>query len=68
MIDCDNKISQLGKLGYDNPITFLPSYFLKSTKHTLVSHPCENKIRKGFRLLEFKMVLCTNLKSRSSKT
>ena len=68
MIVCDDKISQLGKLGYDNLITFLPSYFLRSTKHTLVSNPCEIKTRKGFRHLAFKMVLCINLKFKSSKT
>jgi len=68
MIACDYKISQLRKLGYDNPITFLPSYVLSSTKHTLVSNPCENKIRKEFRHLEFKIVLCTNLNFKSSKT
>lgn len=68
MIACDDKISQLWKHGYDNPINFLPSYFLRSTKHTIVSDPCENKIRKGFRHLAFKMVFCINLKSKSSKT
>jgi hypothetical protein len=31
MISCDDKISQLVKLGNDNPITFLPSYFIRST-------------------------------------
>jgi hypothetical protein len=67
MIGCDDKISQIGKLGYGNPITFLPSYILRSTKHTLVSNPCENRIRKVLRHLEFKMVLCINLKSKSYK-
>lgn len=67
MIACDDKLYQLWKNGYDNPITFLPLYFLRSTKHNIVSNPCENKIRKGFRHLAFKMVFCINLKSKFPK-
>jgi hypothetical protein len=56
MIGCDDKISELGKLGYDNPISFLPSYFLKSTKHAVVSNTCENKIRKLSSHPEFRIL------------
>jgi hypothetical protein len=57
MVGCDDKISELGKLAYDNPITFLASYFLKSTKYALISNTCDNKIRKVSRHLEFKILL-----------